>query len=232
MSDFDISRSRLFPALNSCDDSFNILDMHSESNNMAEGAISTLLDPVDCFYDILYEESNHMSSHLQKEMILGSPALPPGGDPVLSVGSTDYWFWEQARSESPDSQPSEQERLHTDCSTSTHKLTKEFLETSGYFDMSIKQAAEELKMGMTSLKKLCRQLGLSRWPYRMRQSLQRLSESVKSYNAEGLIDESEATTVEKHKKSQLLESRTIPQDLKRVRQKIFKLDHRKRNKRA
>jgi hypothetical protein len=59
------------------------------------------------------------------------------------------------------------------------KLTCEFLEAQGYFDMEMKVAAQQLGMGATKLKKLCRDLGLSRWPYRHRCSMKKLADQVR-----------------------------------------------------
>jgi hypothetical protein len=42
--------------------------------------------------------------------------------------------------------------------------------------MPISQAANELKVGVTVLKRCCRQLGISRWPYRKLESMQRIAQ--------------------------------------------------------
>ena len=47
-----------------------------------------------------------------------------------------------------------------------------------YFYMPIEQAAMELDMGVTSLKKRCRKVGIGRWPYRKLMSLQTLINDV------------------------------------------------------
>lgn len=56
-------------------------------------------------------------------------------------------------------------------------LTRE--EISKYFYVSIRQAAKELNVGMTLLKKRCRELGIRRWPYRKLMSIKALIENVK-----------------------------------------------------
>jgi len=49
---------------------------------------------------------------------------------------------------------------------------------SRYFSMPIKQAARELNVGLTVLKKRCRELGIPRWPHRKVKSLQTLIDNV------------------------------------------------------
>lgn len=63
-----------------------------------------------------------------------------------------------------------------DCSVSK-TLSKETI--SSYFYMPITQAAKELNIGLTLLKKRCRELGIQRWPYRKLMSLQKLIHNVK-----------------------------------------------------
>ncbi|KAK1379870.1 hypothetical protein POM88_026614 [Heracleum sosnowskyi] len=60
---------------------------------------------------------------------------------------------------------------------STRILTKE--EISKYFYMPITQAAKELNIGLTLLKKRCRELGIPRWPHRKLKSIQALITNVK-----------------------------------------------------
>lgn len=49
---------------------------------------------------------------------------------------------------------------------------------SQYFYMPITQAAKELNVGLTLLKKRCRELGIRRWPHRKLMSLQTLITNV------------------------------------------------------
>jgi hypothetical protein len=49
---------------------------------------------------------------------------------------------------------------------------------SQYFYMPIMQAARELNVGLTLLKKRCRELGIPRWPHRKMKSLQSLINNV------------------------------------------------------
>ncbi|PWA37284.1 protein RKD1 [Artemisia annua] len=45
---------------------------------------------------------------------------------------------------------------------------------SKYFHMTIKQAAKELNVGLSTLKYNCRYVGINRWPYRKLKSLKTL----------------------------------------------------------
>lgn len=49
---------------------------------------------------------------------------------------------------------------------------------SQYFYKPITQAARELNVGLTHLKKRCRELGIRRWPHRKLMSLQTLIDNV------------------------------------------------------
>lgn len=52
-------------------------------------------------------------------------------------------------------------------------------EIKKYFDLPITKAAKELKVGLTVLKKRCRELNISRWPHRKIKSLKSLIHNVK-----------------------------------------------------
>ena len=70
------------------------------------------------------------------------------------------------------------ERKMKRCSSSS-MLSKQAI--SQYFYMPITQAAKELNVGLTLLKKRCRELGIRRWPHRKLMSLQTLIRNVKVY---------------------------------------------------
>lgn len=58
------------------------------------------------------------------------------------------------------------------------KLTRKII--SQYFYMPITQAARQLNVGLTLLKKRCRELGIRRWPHRKLMSLQTLIKNVQA----------------------------------------------------
>lgn len=61
-------------------------------------------------------------------------------------------------------------------SSSSRMLTRKMI--SEYFYMPITQAARELNVGLTLLKKRCREVGIRRWPHRKLMSLQTLINNV------------------------------------------------------
>lgn len=66
-------------------------------------------------------------------------------------------------------------RQHVRSRTSVLELE----EIRKYFDLPITKAAKELNVGLTVLKKRCRELGIMRWPHRKIKSLQCLIDNVK-----------------------------------------------------
>lgn len=57
--------------------------------------------------------------------------------------------------------------------------TLELEEIQRYFHVPITKAAKELRVGLTVLKKRCRELNIMRWPHRKLKSLQTLIHNVK-----------------------------------------------------
>lgn len=57
-----------------------------------------------------------------------------------------------------------------------------FEELRNYFYMPITKAAKEMNVGLTVLKKRCRELGIPRWPHRKMKSLSSLIHNVQVYH--------------------------------------------------
>ncbi|PKA53339.1 Protein RKD4 [Apostasia shenzhenica] len=55
-------------------------------------------------------------------------------------------------------------------------------EIRAYFDMPITRAATKMNVGLTVLKKRCRDLGISRWPHRKMKSLNTLIQNIQVFN--------------------------------------------------
>lgn len=70
-------------------------------------------------------------------------------------------------------------------SSSSKMLSRKTI--SQYFYMPITQAAKELNVGLTLLKKRCRELGIRRWPHRKLMSLQTLIKNVKASHLSSLL---------------------------------------------
>uniref|UniRef100_A0A0E0L9L9 RWP-RK domain-containing protein n=1 Tax=Oryza punctata TaxID=4537 RepID=A0A0E0L9L9_ORYPU len=105
---------------------------------------------------------------------------------------------------------------------------------SQYFYMPITQAARELNVGLTLLKKKCRELGIPRWPHRKMKSLQTLinnvqvlQEASKANNEDQLRMLVEMLQEERR----LLEQKPyvqLEEKTKRLRQACFKANYKKR----
>ncbi|KAL4398627.1 hypothetical protein S245_003302 [Arachis hypogaea] len=117
-------------------------------------------------------------------------------------------------------------------SNSTKMLSRKMI--SDYFYMPITQAAKELDVGLTLLKKRCRELGIRRWPHRKLMSLQTLINNVQELGKEeGRESEEKLRSaieiLEKEKK--LLEEMPdlqLEDNTKRLRQACFKANYKKR----
>ncbi|CAD6337139.1 unnamed protein product [Miscanthus lutarioriparius] len=105
---------------------------------------------------------------------------------------------------------------------------------SQYFYMPIMQAARELNVGLTLLKKRCRELGIPRWPHRKMKSLQSLIKNVQVLQEAGkATDEEQLRAVVEmlQQEKQLLEQRPyvqLDEKTKRLRQACFKNSYKKR----
>ncbi|KAF5206391.1 Rkd1 [Thalictrum thalictroides] len=114
--------------------------------------------------------------------------------------------------------------------TSSIELTRETI--ARYFYMPITQAAKELNVGLTLLKKRCRELGIPRWPHRKLMSLQTLINNVQE------MEEGDAGDTKIRDAIQLLEQQKklmeempeveLEEKTKKLRQACFKANYKKR----
>ncbi|KAF5792703.1 putative transcription factor Nin-like family [Helianthus annuus] len=116
--------------------------------------------------------------------------------------------------------------------TSKTMLSRETI--SQYFYMPITKAAKELNVGLTLLKKRCRELGIRRWPHRKLMSLQTLINNVQQ-----LGEDADETAKEKmreaimllekeRKKMEEIPDLKLENNTKRLRQACFKANYKKR----
>ncbi|XP_065860924.1 protein RKD1-like [Euphorbia lathyris] len=111
-------------------------------------------------------------------------------------------------------------------------LSKETI--SKYFYMPITQAARELNVGLTLLKKRCRELGIKRWPHRKLKSLDTLIKNVqemkKVEGEENKLKVKKAIESLEMEKRQLEEApdMQLEHTTKRLRQSCFKANYKKR----
>ncbi|XP_028753648.1 protein RKD2 [Neltuma alba] len=117
-------------------------------------------------------------------------------------------------------------------SGSTKLLSRKTI--SQYFYMPITQAARELNVGLTLLKKRCRELGIRRWPHRKLMSLQTLINNVKELGQEGGQESEEKLRnaleiLAKEKKlMEEMPDLQLEDNTKRLRQACFKANYKKR----
>ncbi|MCD7448663.1 hypothetical protein HAX54_045311 [Datura stramonium] len=102
--------------------------------------------------------------------------------------------------------------------------TLELEEIQRYFHVPITEAAKELRVGLTVLKKRCRELNIMRWPHRKLKSLQTLIHSVKEM---GLT--SEVEMLEEHQRMvEKVPELELSERTKKLRQACFKANYKKR----
>ncbi|XP_020586521.1 protein RKD2-like [Phalaenopsis equestris] len=104
-------------------------------------------------------------------------------------------------------------------------------EIRGYFNMPITRAAMEMNIGLTVLKKRCRELGITRWPHRKLKSLNTLITNIQEIgkcSSDENIKE-ELKSLEKHKR--LMEENPeiqLTEETKKLRQACFKANYKRR----
>ncbi|KAL5817895.1 hypothetical protein ACOSQ3_026273 [Xanthoceras sorbifolium] len=103
-----------------------------------------------------------------------------------------------------------------------------------YFYLPISQAAKELNVGLTFLKKRCRELGIRRWPHRKLMSLQALIKNLHEYerekgeDSEGKLRESIEILERERKMIEEIPDMEMEDETKRLRQACFKANYKKR----
>ncbi|CAI9757543.1 unnamed protein product [Fraxinus pennsylvanica] len=102
---------------------------------------------------------------------------------------------------------------------------------SQYFYMPITQAARELNVGLTLLKKRCRELGIRRWPHRKLMSLQTLIKNVHELGkeeGEGKLRDAIQILEQEMKLMEEVPDLQLEDKTKRLRQACFKVNYKKR----
>ncbi|XP_047331958.1 protein RKD2-like [Impatiens glandulifera] len=122
---------------------------------------------------------------------------------------------------------------HENTSSCTLKSELSRKKISEYFYMPITQASKELNVGLTLLKKRCRELGIRRWPHRKLMSLQTLIKNVQEMGrGETSTDEKlkEAIGILEQERKLMEEAPDLQLEdkTKRLRQACFKANYKKR----
>ncbi|CAN1839620.1 Protein RKD1 [Linum perenne] len=171
---------------------------------------------------------------------------------VIAADTEDALFWDELGPLQPSATtlrpqlpincpvlpPTKKKKAKLAAASATKKsdflMTKE--ELAKYFHMPITKAARELKVGLTALKKRCRELGVKRWPHRKLKSLQKLIDNV-SRMAEA-VESEEGVGMRLEKAIRLLENERKMLDespdlelgtsTKRLRQACFKANYKEK----
>ncbi|KAE8736251.1 Protein RKD1 [Hibiscus syriacus] len=101
-----------------------------------------------------------------------------------------------------------------------------------YFYMPISQAAKELNVGLTLLKKRCRKIGIRRWPQRKLMSLRNLINNIQELQEdEGERKFREVVDVLERERKMVEEmpDMDMEYETKRLRQAVFKANYKKRS---
>ncbi|CAL0305424.1 unnamed protein product [Lupinus luteus] len=100
----------------------------------------------------------------------------------------------------------------------------EFDEIKKHFGVPISEAAKEMNVGLTLLKRRCRELNILRWPHRKLKSLELLISNVKEM---GLSEE--IAMLEQHREMlEKLPHLELTEETKKLRQACFKANYKKR----
>lgn len=156
--------------------------------------------------------------------------------PVSSSPDTDS-LWKQASVSEEDSGTEQPSKVTGRRKTKIDHITVQYLRDHHCFDMPLAEAAKSLDVGLSVMKRVCRTLGLARWPYRTRASLQSVIDKTEKYLADRRQDseEGEACSGQKAHLLKALQSQMnsvtgqdgsdLRSDIKKYRQSIFKLNY-------
>ncbi|MCL7022212.1 hypothetical protein MKW94_008589 [Papaver nudicaule] len=118
------------------------------------------------------------------------------------------------------------EMIQTRITYRSKSITIDFDEISKHFDVPITKAAKRMDVGLTALKKRCRELNINRWPHRKIQSLKSLIDNLKEM---GYTDHRDIEMLEEDirrmEKSPDIE---LNHRTKKLRQACFKANYKKR----
>ncbi|KAK7350978.1 hypothetical protein VNO77_10083 [Canavalia gladiata] len=112
----------------------------------------------------------------------------------------------------------------------------EFDEIKKHFDVPITEAAKEMNVGLTLLKRRCRELNIMRWPHRKLKSLKLLIDNLKWSmvpSVSSMVQElglaKEVAMLEKHKMMlEKLPGLELSEETKKLRQACFKANYKRR----
>ncbi|KAI3934932.1 hypothetical protein MKW92_044269 [Papaver armeniacum] len=110
--------------------------------------------------------------------------------------------------------------------STTKSVSIDFDEISKHFDVPITKAAKRMNVGLTALKKRCRELNINRWPHRKIQSLKSLIDNLKEM---GYCDPRDIEMLEEDiRRMEKFPDIELNHRTKKLRQACFKANFKKR----
>ncbi|MED6155778.1 hypothetical protein PIB30_008362 [Stylosanthes scabra] len=184
--------------------------------------------PMDDFYDWAPLLSNqHLFS------INDLPKLNNDFDdlpPLDELNQLDEHFKREIQEEEEDNQEKKRFLLSELVPSSSIIGTKkkknelEFDEIKKHFDLPITEAANKMNIGVTLLKRRCRELSINRWPHRKIKSLHLLIQNLKEMGLDNEVEMLEQET----KMMEKIPGMELTKETKRLRQACFKANYKKR----
>ncbi|KAJ8625657.1 hypothetical protein MRB53_034187 [Persea americana] len=149
--------------------------------------------------------------------------------PIVAPGGPELFKNQEINQHLPEAMVKKKRRAATD-----HVASIALTDLAKYFDLPIAEAARNLKIGLTVLKKKCREFGIPRWPHRKIKSLDTLIHNLSEEAAkQERVNQAGAKAVTKRQKMLEREKEGIEQkpfmeiksETKRFRQDVFKQRH-------
>ncbi|XP_024018219.1 protein RKD2 [Morus notabilis] len=213
-------------------DAVPLMEYHSSTDHSFYGTMEPISTVIQADHEFFYGNGNGPALGVwdQDGRVGFGPEIHVQQKPINHNGETGkYLMTKEERKGVKRCRSSSEEKN----SNSTSKmLSRELL--SKYYYMPITQAAKELNVGLTLLKKRCRELGISRWPHRKLISLQTLINNVQELvKQEGVENESKLKNaielLEREKKLvEEVPDIQLEDTTKRLRQACFKANYKKR----
>ncbi|GMJ00005.1 hypothetical protein HRI_003669700 [Hibiscus trionum] len=200
----------------------------------------SLYDELPLLTNTFYSESDPLYASLDIE--------PHSSGVSQDGGENDNGFWDELgflfeprKHELPELENGEEQTAKKErdsgskkcrdeqCKIRANLLSRKVI--SQYFYMPISQAAKELNVGLTLLKKRCRELGIRRWPHRKLMSLRTLINNIQELQTEageGKVREAVEVLERERKMLEEMPDMDMEYGTKRLRQACFKANYKKR----
>ncbi|KAK7282553.1 hypothetical protein RIF29_11439 [Crotalaria pallida] len=204
---------------------------HYQSNQLCFNGYPELENLNFDDFDLLPLDENFLLEEKPLNMVIPQPQAPlPSlgfGEQAYVGASTEFGIC--VKEEVMEENNEEMLLLHNNnrsdsCSSKKRTCDLKFEEISKYFGVPEAKAAKEMNIGLTLLKKRCRQLKIKRWPHRKFKSLELLIDNVKEM---GLSNEV-AKLEQLRKMLKKLPGLELTEEIKKLRQACFKASYKKR----